>query len=267
MPGTHLNNRKYLIMVKTLTIDIETSPNAAYVWRFFKENISPNQILEHCDIMCFAAKWLDEDKVMYSGMPKEEKEVLKDINVLLDQADIIVGHNLSKFDASKIRGRSLVHGLALPSPYKEIDTYQSARKEFGFDGNSLDYLTRVFGIAKKSDHKEFPGFELWLETLAGNKRAWAEMKRYNIQDVISTEELYLKMRPYIRNHPNVGVLMESDEIVCPKCGSEDNQRRGYAATNTGKYQRYQCQDCGGWHRSRFTEYPKELRKALTVNAV
>ena len=254
-------------MVKILTLDIETSPNIAYVWRFFKENISPNQILDHCDIMCFAAKWLDNNEVMYFGMPESEQSILETMNSLLDQADIIVGHNLSRFDAAKIRGRSLVHGLDLPSPYKEIDTYQVARKEFGFDGNSLDYLTRVFKIAKKSTHKEFPGFELWAECLRGNERAWEVMKEYNIDDVISTEELYLQMRPYMRNHPNISVMLENEVITCPKCGSMDNERRGFYVTNISKYQRYRCRSCGGWHRSRYTEYPKELRTALTVNAV
>lgn len=252
---------------RILTLDIETSPNIAHVWRFFKTNVSPNQILEHCDIMCFAAKWLGEPKMIYHGMPDSEQEILEKMNELLDEADMIIGHNLIRFDASKIRGRSLVHGLALPSPYKEIDTLQTARREFGFDGNSLDYLTTVFGIAKKDKHKEFPGHELWTECLAGNKKAWKEMQKYNEQDVTATEELYLQMRPYIRNHPNLGVLMEGDEIVCPKCGSDDNNRRGYAVTTVGKYQRYQCGSCGGWHRSRYTEYPKHKRHALTVNAV
>jgi hypothetical protein len=254
-------------MVKILTLDIETAPNIAYVWRFFKENISPNQILEHCDIMCFAAKWLDSPEVMYFGMPDSEQSILETMNKLLDQADMIVGHNLSRFDAVKIRGRSLVHGLELPSPYKEIDTYQVARKEFGFDGNSLDYLTRVFKIAKKDKHKEFPGFELWSECMAGNKKAWDEMRKYNIQDVLSTEELYLQMRPYMRNHPSVGVLLENEDVTCPKCGSIDNERRGFYMTTVSKFQRYHCRSCGGWHRSRFTEYPKHKRHALTVNAV
>lgn len=150
---------------------------------------------------------------------------------------------------------------------KEIDTYQTARRAFGFDRNSLEELARILGVAAKSDHKKFPGFELWYQCLVNNPEAWKEMRKYNMQDVLVTEQVYLNIRPYITNHPNIGVLLESEEIVCPKCGSEHNQRRGYAYTSTGKYQQYQCQTCGGWHRSRNTEYPVELRKNLTVNTI
>lgn len=186
---------------------------------------------------------------------------------LLDEADAVVGHNISRFDAPKIRGRCLVHGLRLPIPYKEIDTCQVARKEFDFSANSLKYLTDVLDCTPKSEHRKFPGFELWLECLKGNRKAWKEMKHYNLQDIHSTEEIYLKMRPYIRQHPNWGVFSESSEIICPKCGSEKSQRRGFARTTVGKYQRFQCLGCGGWFRSRFSEYPKDRGKALAVNLV
>ena len=58
-----------------------------------------------------------------------------------------------------------------------------------------------------------------------------------------------------------------DEYKCPKCGSENLQRRGFATTTVGKYQRYQCKDCGGWLRGRYSEYPKDKWKALAVNLV
>jgi hypothetical protein len=48
---------------------------------------------------------------------------------------------------------------------------------------------------KKKRHAKFPGFELWRECLAGNHEAWDEMREYNIDDVLSLEELYLVMRP------------------------------------------------------------------------
>ena len=120
---------------------------------------------------------------------------------------------------------------------------------------------------KKSKHRKFPGHELWVECLKDNPEAWEEMKKYNIQDIKILEEVYYKMLPFMTRHPNMGVYAEKDVIVCPKCGSENSQRRGFAYTNVGKYQRYKCMDCGGWHRSRFTEYDKDKRKALAVNVV
>ena len=103
--------------------------------------------------------------------------------------------------------------------------------------------------------------------MANEEEAWAENKEYKVGDVLALEDLYLAMRPFITNHPNLGVFMEEDRPVCPKCGSHHIQYRGYAYTNVGKYHRIKCMDCGGWARTRFTEYPKEKRPQLIVNAV
>lgn len=253
--------------VDILILDIETAPNLAYVWKFFKENISPKQVLEDCSIISWSAKWLGDDKTAFISSNKAtEKEMLESLVVFLDEADIVVGHNVSGFDMPKIRGRCLVHGIPLPSPYKEIDTYRIAKKEFGFDRNSLEYLARVLGVGAKGTHSKFPGFALWRACLSGDEEAWKEMEEYNRLDVDITEKVYLALRPYSTNHPNLGVFIESEEIICPKCGSDNNERRGFAYTNTSKFQRYQCRMCGGWHRSRYTEYPKDKRKVLTANA-
>jgi hypothetical protein len=257
-------------MAKILILDIETAPNVAYVWGFFKEFIQPKQVLEDCTILSWSAKWLGEKKFFYEDTSKQtESEALAKLVPLLDKANMVVGHNVSGFDMPKIRGRCLVNGINLPSPYKEIDTYKAARRAFGFDKNSLEYLANILGVEAKGDHKKFPGFELWLECLRDNKEAWAEMKKYNMLDVSVTEQVYLNIRPYIDNHPNVGVYNEPEEISCPKCGADSSfqERRGFSYTNTGKYQQYACKSCGGWHRTRNTEYPKDIRKHLTVNSV
>ena len=254
--------------MKILIVDIETAPALSYVWQFYKTNIGADQVLTEGSIMSFAAKWLGEKEVFYYESQKHSEEwLLKKVVQLLDEADVVVAHNGDKFDMPKIRGRCLKHGIDLPSPYKQIDTCKVARKEFGFEANSQQFLAGVLGCAPKQKHNKYPGFELWLECLKGNKDAWRELKEYNISDVLTLEQMYVKIRPYITNHPNAGVMAENGEITCPKCGSTTNQKRGHYHTTTGKYQRYQCTGCGGWHRSRYTEYPKDRRKVLTVNAV
>jgi predicted RNA-binding Zn-ribbon protein involved in translation (DUF1610 family) len=238
---------------KILILDIETAPKVALVWRFFQENISPKQVLEHGHIMSFAAKWLGNDDVIYEESRTEnDKHLIERLVYWLDMADIVVAHNGARFDLPSIRGRALVHGINPPSPVKMIDTYKVVKKEFSFPSNSLEYLTMVLDCnTKKGGHKKFPGFELWLECLRKNEEAWAELKEYNILDVHALEEVYLKLRPWITDHPNVAIYNEPEHPACPKCGSVSTQWRGYAFTSTGKYHRYQCNDCGGWGRSRY----------------
>lgn len=254
-------------MAKILILDIETSPNVAYVWNFWKANVGAKQVLENGQMLSFAAKWLGDDKVYYQDVQNgDEKQMLSVLFGLLDEADIVVAHNGDKFDLPHIQGRGLVLGLKPPAPYKTVDTVKVARFEFNFPSNSLEYLSTVLNLKNKKDgHKKFPGFELWLGVLANNPEAWAEMKDYNIMDIRALEELYLLFRPWMRRHPNVGVFSDADEVVCPKCGSDDIQWRGYAHTNVGRFHRFQCNSCGGWGRTRTSVYPKELKQKLVLN--
>jgi hypothetical protein len=256
-------------LAKILILDIETSPNIAYVWRFWKENVGAKQVLENGTMLSFAAKWLGDSTVFYEDVEHQsELEMLTVLFRLLDEADIVVAHNGDKFDLPHIQGRGLVLGLPPPSPYKTVDTVKVARYEFNFPSNSLEYLSNVLSLkVKKGGHKKFPGFELWLGVLAGNPEAWAEMKEYNIDDILALEELYLKMRPYMRRHPNTGVFDDHSDPVCPKCSSNDIHWRGYAHTNVGRYHRFQCNVCGGWGRSRTSILTKDFTKNLTVSTV
>lgn len=239
---------------KVLIIDIETAPNIAYVWGAWKQNVGGNQWVQKSHIMSFAAKWLGQAGVMYyENRGSDDKELVEQAYNLLDEADIVVAHNGQKFDLPVIIGRGVVHGLQPPSPYFVVDTLLIARKEFRFVSNTLANLSKELGLTEKDSHKQFPGFELWLECLRGNDAAWKEMAEYNIQDVLTLEEMYYRMLPYMKNHPNVARLTNG-EVACPKCGSKNIQYRGYYYTRAGLcYRRFVCLDCGGWGRVRFSE--------------
>jgi len=255
-------------IVKILIVDIETAPNLAFVWGLWKNNVGINQIKEYMHVMSYAAKWLCEDKIVYKeSRTNKDKTLIKSLVKLFDEADIVVAHNGKKFDFPTVMARAIVHNIAPPSPYKVVDTLLVARREFRFPSNSLAALAIQFKVSGKLEHKAFPGFALWSECLKGNPEAWDEMKAYNIQDIVTLEEVYLKMLPWMRYHPNVGVFDAKEEAVCPKCGGTHLHFRGYSYTNVGKYHRFQCQDCNGWGRTRFTILEKDKSKALVAHAV
>lgn len=260
-----MTNKK---QAKILIIDIETAPTIAYVWQAWKANVGINQIKENGYIMSFSAKWLGDDFIYYEeNRDGNDKAIVKNMIDLFEAADIVVAHNAKKFDIPTVMGRAAVHKIAPPSPFKIIDTLLVARKEFRMFRNNLAYIAEVFGCAPKLKHGAFPGFELWLQCLKQNDAAWAEMQEYNIQDVLTLEEVYLHMRPYMKNHPNVGVYLEDSRPLCPACGTHHIHWRGYYHSNVAKYRRFRCTECGYWGRSRQTEYPKDKRKVLTSNAL
>lgn len=254
--------------MRVLVFDIETAPKKAYVWQFWKQNIGLNQLIGYGYVMSIAYKWLGEDEIFYlENRTEDDRELVEKFSHVLESADMAIAHNCLGFDIPVLRSRAVIHGIAPWSPVKIIDTLRIAKREFRFDSNKLEYIAKVLGVEEKDQHKEFPGFELWAECMAGNPKAWKEMRLYNVQDVITLEQVYLKLRPWATNHPNVMVNKDSEEHACPKCGGTHLHRRGYQYTNTGKYQRYQCTDCGGWSRTRYTENTKEVRKSLLTNAV
>lgn len=91
------------------------------------------------------------------------------------------------------------------------------------------------------------------------------MQQYNDQDIIVLEELYLKLRPWIKNHPNLGVYVENNEPTCKVCSSKKlTYIDKYHYTTTGKFEVYRCDDCGALNRRRLNSYDKDKKENLLV---
>ena len=140
-------------MAKILLIDIETSPNLATVWGIWQQNISLNQLLESSSTLCYAAKWLGEDEVMFKSVQNTTyKRMLKSVHKLMDEADAIIHYNGSRFDIPTLNKEFLIAGMPPPSPAKQIDLLSVARKQFRFVSNKLDYVSQALGLGKKTEH-------------------------------------------------------------------------------------------------------------------
>jgi len=252
---------------KILILDIETAPIMSYVWGLWDQNVSLNQIKSDWHVLSWAAKWFGESKVMYQDQRnktktiEDDRELLKGIWKLLDEADIIVTQNGKAFDQKKLFARFILNGMKPPSPFKHIDTKQIASRNFAFTSNKLEYLTsKLCTKHKKLKHKKYPGFELWSACLRGDQNAWKEMERYNKLDVLSLEELYTKLIPW-DNSINFALYDDRSVWVC-SCGSKKFESKGYYYTSVGKYQRFMCVQCGSTARSNRNEFSKEKRESL-----
>lgn len=187
---------------RTLIFDIETSPMLVYAWQLGEQRVNLDQIKEDWYVLAFAAKWLGEKKVVYEDVRHslgtiKDRGILSIIWKLLDEADVVITQNGKKFDSRKLNARFIEYGMPPPSPYKHWDTYRVADTVAEFTSHKLEYLTEKLCVKyKKLKHKKFPGLSLWKECLKGNKAAWNEMQKYNIHDVLSTEELYTKIQAW-----------------------------------------------------------------------
>jgi len=248
-------------MAKILLIDIETSPNLATVWGIWQQNISLNQLLESSSTLCYAAKWLGDDEVMFKSVQNTTyKKMLKSVHKLMDEADAIIHYNGSRFDIPTLNKEFLISGMPPPSPAKQIDLLSVARKQFRFVSNKLDYVSQALGLGKKTEHM---GHELWLRCMNKDKEAWAIMEEYNKNDVVLLEKVYDKFKAWCKNHVNMSLFVDGD-VVCPNCGGHHYQKRGFSYTNTSKFQRYQCQNCGNWFRGKQNLASKQGGKFVNV---
>ncbi len=249
---------------RILLIDIETAPMVAHLWSMWQDGVGLNQIQSDWYILSFCAKWVGEDKVIYHDQQnkvdkEDDYELLEKLWDLLNTADIVVGHNAKRFDTKKINARLILNGFPKPSHYRVVDTMLIAKAQFGFTSNKLQYLTDNLCETKKSEHKKFPGHSLWVECLADNPEAWEEMKLYNIDDVLSLEELYNVLSSWDSKLPNFDVYV--DDVL----DMSEWEKDGFYYSNFGKYQIYRNKVTGVQRRSRVNLLSKEKRSQLLSN--
>lgn len=237
-------------MAKILILDIETSPCISYCWGIYKETMSIDQIIKPSEMISFAAKWYGAQSIgFYSQFHDGKKAMLDRLHELLDEADFVVHFNGRAFDIPTINKDFIMNNYLPPSPYRQVDLMETAKRTFRWQSNKLDFLCQQLGLGKKVEHEGFP---LWKKCLAGDEKAWGRMKTYNIHDVVLTEKLYEKMKPWIHNHPNVATI-DGRPKACPVCGKEGTlQSRGTRILQKNVYKQYWCaktkskDGCGSW---------------------
>jgi uncharacterized protein YprB with RNaseH-like and TPR domain len=238
---------------KVLFVDIETAPIIGFLWGMWDQNLGLNQINSDWHLLSFAAQWQDSKEIMYADQRgkkniENDKHLLRKLWKLMNDADIIIGHNSKRFDVKKLNARFLQNGMSRPAPFEQVDTLLIARKHFALTSNKLEYLSNILcPEMKKSSHKKYPGFELWKECMAGNVDAFSEMEKYNKQDIVALEGVYNVLRTWDNT---VSFAKYGGEEAQCNCGSTSFQKRGFAFSNSNKYQRYQCKECKAWFRGR-----------------
>lgn len=240
---------------KILLFDIETSPMRAFVWGHWKNNVALNQVISNTYVLCWSAKWLGHEEVMSGVLTQKEakneddKRIVMDLWKLLDEAEIVIGHNHEKFDIPRINSRFIIHGLQRPSTFKTVDTLRVVRKQFGFSSNRLDALAGYFGL----EHKLETSFGLWSDSMAGDEDSLMYMSTYCNRDVTLLEEVYMILRPWISGHANIGLYFDESKHICPNCGSTDLTEGKPYYTTVGRYQTFRCK-CGAISRVKKSDY-------------
>lgn len=235
---------------RILFFDIETEPNLGYTWEKYEQNVL--SFVKEWELLSVSWKWAGESTVFCTTKrgQKNDKVVAETIHHLFSIADVVIAHNGDEFDIKKSKARMVFHGLPPTKQLASVDTKKVAKRYFKFNGNGLSDLGKHFGLGDKQKHS---GFDMWLGCMANRPESWAEMIKYNKQDVLLLEKIYVKMRPWMTNHPSMAKLQGIDG--CPMCASQDVVKRGVRANKSTLSQQMFCKGCNGWY---LTSYKKEV---------
>lgn len=248
------NEVEYLPNAKVLILDIESKPGTYYSWSPKADWLPAAMMIDEGGMLCFAAKWLGSDDVMFF---RGEDQVAQ-AHALLSEADIVITYNGDRYDLKRLNNEFLRAGMAPPKPYRSIDLFKTNKSRFDLPYKKLDTLAQTIGVGEKLGTG---GFDLWLGCMDDDADSWVTMQKYNEQDVLLTEKVYIKLLPWLTNIPHMA-MFTVDGGRCPYCAHGVLREDGTTRTFVQEYPLFQCVNCEGWSRG-----TKPIQKPLETRRV
>lgn len=188
----------------------------------------------------------------------DDRPLMRDVYDVLMSADLIIGYYSKRFDLPFLNVRMLLAGLKPLPPIPHIDLYDTVRINLKLHRRRLATVTETLGIDDEVDEagettigrRKTPiTGNRWIRAIAGHVPSVKYIIDHCHRDVNALEAAYLRLRPFIRLHPNLAASgrFRTKEIgVCRYCGGEHLEWRGYRITRTNRQRRVQCGSCGAW---------------------
>lgn len=249
---------------KVLIYDIETTKLLADVWWTGKQYIEHDKLRTETKIISVSYKWLGSEKVeciTWNNNKKCDKELMKNFLKTYNEADLVIGVNNDNFDNRLINVRASKYNYDVNIFVRSLDLQKEAKRLFRLPSYSMAYIAKYLGLQGKYNH---PGSSMWEDIQYGNKekseKALKEMIKYDNQDVITTEQIYLTFRKYLKVVTHLGVLHGEGKCTCPNCGSSNVSLYKTTITPAGTIQRIMiCNDDKTKFRISNTTYLKHQK--------
>jgi uncharacterized protein YprB with RNaseH-like and TPR domain len=232
--------------IKLLVLDIETTDLNA----------------DRGHILCAGAKWVGKPKIYkwriddtpgYGDTPRSffnDSSIVDGLKELAQESDAIIAYygGYGRFDVPFINTRLIVNGREPLPPITVIDPHKTARSRLKLNRNGLSQVTQLFNTDVK---KGFVPWEHWLKAQYGDRKSMSILLDYNVDDVLSLEQAYLKMRPLMVDHPHVARHTAGNDprSQCTVCGSYSSTSRGSRRIKLFEVFRRSCNACGTFFES------------------
>ena len=230
---------------RVLFLDIETSFMLVRTFETGKVYIDPDNVVADWFIICWSAKWHgSKETISYKvteteALERDDRRICYAMWQHLNDADIIVAQNGKEFDIKKLNSKFIEYDFGRPSPYLVVDTLEQLRKNAKFSSNRLNYVSqKLFNNRKDKTDKS-----LWVRCEHGDADAISYMSKYCAKDVLLLEKLYMKIRAWVNNHPNIAMI-SGEKDVCPVCLSPAIKWDcGTFRTNVSEFVVGRCSKC------------------------
>lgn len=244
---------------KIMVYDIETSRIDAKVFWTHKQYVSWQQLRGEPKIISVSWKWLGDDTVHHLHWDLEnncDRQLMVDFIEEYNKADLVVGYNNDKFDNRWINARAMKYGLPVNMFVKSYDLMKRLKKFVRIPSYAMAYVAPYFGCTLKLSHEGIIMWDMIEDGTMEQKREYIQkMLDYNIGDIVTTEEIFLKLRKYLGTGINLTALDGGEKWMCPWTGSEDVHLDAVTATNAGTMQ-YIMRGSEGQYKISQREYNK-----------
>ncbi len=232
--GVGLSNQNVVNPAKILIYDIETSRSMFKSFWTGKQYLGHNQMRTEPAIISISWKWLGEEEVNHLTWDMDthsDEKLVENFLKVYNKADMVVGYNNNNFDNRWVNARALKYGLFVNVYVKSFDIIKHSKRLFRIPSYAMAYLASYIGVTLKQSHE---GILMWDMIEDGTPEQQAEymqkMIDYNVGDIITTEEIFLKIRKYMGHTIHVGKFQGGEKYSCPHCGGENVEL--FKVTNT-----------------------------------
>lgn len=225
---------------KIMIYDIETSRVTVKLWWTGKQYVNHRQLENEPHIISIAWKWLGDDVIHHLTWDKNhnDEKLLRKFVEEYNKADMVIGQNNDRFDNRWVNARAMKYGIEINTFVRSFDIMKESKRLFRLPSYSMDYISKFLDVEKKQVHE---GMIMWDKIESGNieeqEEYLAKMVEYNKQDVVVTEEIYLRLRKYMGHKIHLGVVNGEAKYTCPNCGGSNIKLYKTTVTPSGTIQR------------------------------
>lgn len=235
--GLGVMSKNIVEPTKILIYDIETSRVSAKLFWTGKTYINYKQIRGIPQIISVSWRWLGEETVHHLKWDMKthtDEKLVEEFLKVYNKADMVVGYNNKNFDDRWINAKAMRYNLFVNVYVKSFDLIKHSKRLFRLLSYSMAYLAEYMGVTLKQGHE---GIKMWDMIEDGTPEEQEEyidkMINYNVGDIITTEEIFLKLRKYMGHTIHVGAFIGGEKYTCPHCGGDNVELFKFTNTAAG----------------------------------